>query len=94
MEGLGVTAPMRAYRLTLKLDADSLHELADALCGIADRAERGELTVGVSGAPSSGYLYELLHDPAQTHDNYHAQIRAYLRATQPADTSECIGLVL
>jgi len=71
-------APMRAVRLTLKLDADDMRELAYALRTIADHAERGELTIGVSGGPCSGYIYELLHDPAQTHETYFNQVREYL----------------
>lgn len=71
-------APVRAVRLTLKLDADDLHELACALYAIAHHAERGELTTGCSGGPSSGYIYELLQDPTITHDSYHAALRAYL----------------
>ena len=82
-------APMRAVRLTLKLDADDMRELAHALCGIADRAERGELTIGVSGGPCSGYIYELLQDPTMTHDAYHAELRAYLDALKPPPPVVC-----
>jgi len=71
--------PVRAYRLTLMLEADSIRELADALCGLADRAERGELATGVTGGPSSGCIDELLHDTAQSHEYYHAQLREYLK---------------
>ena len=52
--------------------------------------ERGELTIGVSGGPCSGYIYELLQDPEMTHDAYHAELRKYLDArteriaTEPA----------
>ena len=70
--------PMRAVRLTLKLDADDMPELSHTLRAIADHAERGELTDGVSGGPCSGYIYELLQDPTMTHDAYHAALRAYL----------------
>ncbi len=68
--------PARAYRLTLMLDADSLSELVNALHSIAHRALSQELTVGVSGGYDSGYCYELLHDPAQTHEAYFEQLRA------------------
>jgi len=80
--------PARAVRLTLRLDADDMRELSYALRTIADHAERGELTTGMSGGPCSGYIYELLQDPTMTHDNYHAALRAYLdarRATTHAD---------
>ena len=71
-------APTRAVRLTLKLDADDMRELSYALRTLADHAERGELTSGVSGGPCSGYIYELLQDPTQTHEGYHSALRAYL----------------
>ncbi len=72
------TAPIRAYRLTLQLDADTLSDMASALMNLSLRADRGELTRGVSGGPDSGYIYELLHDPAQTHETYFNQVREYL----------------
>lgn len=78
-----MTPPVRAVRLTLRLDADDLHELARALYAIGDNAERGELTVGCSGGPSSGYIYELLQDPTMTHDIYHQALRDYLAAKEP-----------
>jgi hypothetical protein len=75
---------MRAVRLTLKLDADDLQEMAWALRNMADRAERGEMTTGCTGAPSSGYIYELLQDPTITHDSYHSALRAYLDGLKAA----------
>lgn len=70
--------PTRAHRLTLALEADDLGELASQLINIAHRAERGELSSGVSGSPSSGYVYELLSNPEQTHDKYFAEVQDYL----------------
>lgn len=74
---------MRAVRLTIKVDADNMRELSYALRNIADHAERGELTTGVSGGPCSGYIYELLQDPDMTHDAYHAALRDYLGSLKP-----------
>lgn len=71
-------APHRAVRLTLKMDADSPEELATALTNFAMQIERREVSRGVSGGPSSGAIYELLHDPAQTHEAYFEQVREYL----------------
>ncbi len=82
-----MSAPMRQYRLTLKLDANSLSELADALFNLSHRVETGEMTAGMSGGVGSGYLYELLHDPEQTHDKYYADIREYLG--KKADDEKC-----
>ena len=73
-----VRPPMRALRLTLKLEADNRAELAWALHNMADPSEREQLTVGVSGGPYSGAIYELLHDPAQTHEQYFRDVQAYL----------------
>ena len=73
-------APMRAMRLTLKLGADDADEMAVALRNLATQIERGELTVGVSGGPCSGAIYELLTDPTQTHENYFRQLHEYLHS--------------
>jgi len=73
-----VRPPMRALRLTLKLEADNRAELAWALHNMAEQIEREQLTVGVSGGPYSGAIYELLHDPAQTHEQYFRDVQAYL----------------
>lgn len=76
------TPPVRAVRLTLRLDADDLPELADGLRSLARAAEREELTTGVYGGPCSGAIYELLQDPTVTHDSYHAALRAYLTSLE------------
>lgn len=73
-----IDPPHRAFRLTLKLEADNLREMAMALEHIAGTAERGELTTGVSGGVGNGYIYELLHDPAQTHAKYFEAVHEYL----------------
>ena len=77
---VGPPAPMRAVRLTLKLDADDMRELAYALRTIAGHAERGELTIGLGVPPCGGYIYELLQGPTMMHDAYFAVLRAYLDA--------------
>lgn len=76
-------APRRAVRLTLVMDADSRHDLASLLLSMAEQIERGQITTGVSGGYSSGSIYELTEDPTITHDDYFAQLQAYL-ATQAA----------
>ena len=80
--GLGA-APVRAVRLTLMLEADSLHECCAALEQIAWAAERGELTTGSSGGYGSGYTYELLQNPEQTHERYFAELRKHLAEKAP-----------
>ena len=92
-EGLGL-CPKRAYRLTLVLDADTQRDLANALWQMSMRIDRGELSTGMSGAPSDGSIYELLHDPAQTHETYFQQVREYLERKQPADSTDKAPLFL
>ena len=72
------TAPIRAYRLTLQLDADTLSDMVGDLTNLSLRADRGELTRGVYGGPDSGCIYELLYNPEQTHETYFNQVREYL----------------
>jgi hypothetical protein len=72
-------APRRAFHLTLILGADSREELADALRQMASQVDQLKLTVGVSGGPSSGAIYELLSNPEQTHERYFQEVAEYLR---------------
>jgi hypothetical protein len=88
-----LSKPMRAVRLTLKLDADDMRELSYALHTIADHAERGELTIGVSGGRFSGYIYELLLDPKITHDSYHAALREYLDGLKNQQQAEPVQAI-
>lgn len=83
---------MRALRLTLKLEADSRQELSVALRNMADQIDLSELTVGVSGGPYSGAIYELLHDPAQTHEQYFRDLQAYLAEKADVDTRLSAGM--
>lgn len=71
-------APKRACRFVLDLQADNRQELADALYNIASRIERGEMTKGLSGGYSSGYIYELVENDGPTHDEFVQQLSSYL----------------
>lgn len=75
-------APMRQLRLTLILDADDRDSMSTALMNLSLQVDRNELTVGVSGSPSAGYMYELLQDTAQTHETYFEKVRQYLASLQ------------
>ena len=79
-----VMPPMRALCLTMRLQADSLPRLVWELRSMADQIDRDEMTVGVSAGSFSGSIYELLHDPAQTHDKYFSDLQAYLAAKRAA----------
>lgn len=71
-------APVRAFRLTLRLDADTRESLANALMQMARQIDCDQLSVGVSCGPDTGAIYELLHNPAQTHENYFREVSQYL----------------
>ena len=73
-------APKRACRFVLDLEADTRDDLATALYNIASQLERGELTKGVSGGYSSGFIYELVENDGPTHDEWARNLRAYLDA--------------
>jgi len=77
--------PVRAFRFTLRLDADSRDDLTQALENIATRIALDELTTGVSGGYGSGYSYELLNDPSQTHERYFADLNAWLAKARDAE---------
>jgi hypothetical protein len=79
-----MNAPKRACQFVLDLQADTRQELADSLYNIASRIERGEMTRGVSGGYSSGYVYELTENEGPTHDEWAANLRAYLDAKKDA----------
>lgn len=70
--------PHRACRFVLDLQADNRQELADALYNMASRIERGEMSRGVSGGYSSGYIYELTENDQPTHDAYFDSLNTYL----------------
>lgn len=70
--------PQRACVFTTKIEADNRQEMVSALYFLADRLDRGELNVGVSGGCGSGCAYEYLEGDHPTHEEYFAQLHAYL----------------
>lgn len=79
-------APVRACRFALDLQADTRQDLANALYNMASQIERGEMTRGVSGGYSSGYIYELAENAGPTHDEWAQQLRTYLDAKKASGT--------
>lgn len=71
-------APRRACRFVLDLEADTRDDIAAALYNMASQIERGEMTQGVSGGYSSGYIYELSESDHPTHTEWAESLRAYL----------------
>jgi len=80
-------APVRAVRLTLRIEADTRNDLVSALMNFATQVDREEVTTGVSGGSNSGWVYELLVDPTQTHEAYFQQLDAYLEGKNNAKKS-------
>ncbi len=82
-----MTAPRRAFRLTLELQADTREALVQALQNMAFRVETDDVkrgTSGVSVSGSSSAIYELSSATDQTHESYFAHLREYLRAERQA----------
>lgn len=75
---MSTEGPVRAWRLTLKMDADSRNDLVRGLFNLMQAIERDEATTGVWGSPTNGCIYELVMNAQQTHDNYFREIRDYL----------------
>jgi len=73
-------APKRACRFVLDLEADTQQDIVSALISMAHQIERDEMTQGVSGGYSSGYIYELTLRDRPTHSEWAANLRAYLDA--------------
>ena len=78
--------PKRAFRLTMMLDADTREDMVEALRRMADDVALDAITVGLYGSPTDSAIYELLHDPAMTHDAYHAALREYLSTAKEDET--------
>jgi hypothetical protein len=85
-------APKRACRFVLDLQADTRQDLADALYNMASQIERGEMTSGVSGGYSSGYVYELIENDRPTHDEWARDLRAYLDRRMAAAAPDGVAL--
>jgi hypothetical protein len=75
-----MTAPQRAHRIEIDAGADTAEDLAWELRQLATRLERGDLTRGCIGGPSSGSIYTYTHNPEMTHERYFAEIEAHLAA--------------
>ena len=80
-------APVRAMRLTLKMDADTRSDLVSALMNFATQIEREEVTTGVSGGYNSGFIYEILDNPDQTHESYFKKLHDYLNGEITTETN-------
>lgn len=74
------SAPHRACRLTVLLEADSKEDMLRALDSMGQALSRDELTKGTWGSPSHGCIYEYIQGDSPTHDEYFEQTREYLRS--------------
>ena len=74
-----IKVPQRAFTLTLRVDGDTAQDLARSLYHLGDQIERGELTTGTFGSPTTGGSYELLSID-KPHEKYFEELHAYLAA--------------
>jgi hypothetical protein len=75
---MSATQPHRACRFTLDIESDTRGDMVTALENIARQLDRGEMTKGVSGGYSSGYIYEYTESESPTHAEYIAELNAHL----------------
>ena len=76
--------PERAHKLITVIQADSAEELAAYLRQMAYEVQSGQLTTGCSGGYGIGSIYSYKVRPEQTHDQYFADLEAYLAETREA----------
>lgn len=81
---MAIEPPKRACRLHLDLQADTPEAMESALRNIGLRLLMGELTTGVSGGYNSGYQYVYEQRDGPSHDEYVAQLNAWLAARKGA----------
>lgn len=71
--------PQRAHTLIVSIGADTALDLAWELRQMADKIQRGDMTVGTIGGPSVGSMYSYRVLPEQTHNVYVQQVDEWLR---------------
>jgi len=72
-------APKRAVQFRIDIQADTTQDLAGTLSDLATRVDRDELSGhSISGGYNSGYEHWLTISDHPTHDEYVAQLNAYL----------------
>jgi hypothetical protein len=72
-------APERAHTIVLDAQADTADDLARELRFLADRVERGDITVGCIGGSVAGSLYSYRVRAEQTHEVYFQAVAEWLR---------------
>jgi hypothetical protein len=72
--------PQRAVTMTLIIGADTRRDMSDALEQLAFDIAAGQINgpSGCSGGSGSGYSYSFSAKDGPTHDEYVAQLAAYL----------------
>lgn len=85
-----INPPRRAVVLKAEIEADTRHDLASHLLNLATQLDRGDLQgpISISGGFSSGHIIEPLENSEPSHDEWAAQLSAYLHArrTEAAGT--------
>ena len=73
----------RAHTIILKAGGDTARDLARELYSLADKIERGDITVGCIGGPVCGSTYSYKVTP-MTHDEYFRKINERLQSEEPS----------
>lgn len=71
--------PRRAFRLELKVEADSRKELIGFLRSFETSLHMDQVSTGATGGYSSGAIYSLDVDETITHDDWARVNEAYVR---------------
>lgn len=74
--------PKRAYQFTIEVGADTPKDMALALRQIAEDIADNINCGTVSGGVSSGWSITPDHAPGKTHDDWEAELKAYLDAKE------------
>lgn len=80
-----MNAPKRQYELKITIGGDEWMDVVYALCSLADHVEEhGPNCAFVSASPRDSSSVLIEHNQEMTHDRYHEELRAYLRAKREA----------
>ncbi len=73
-----IEKPHRAFRFSLRMEADTRSDLMQSLEQLADMVARNEISYGCWGGCSSGGIYDLTIDESVTAEMYQANLKEYL----------------
>lgn len=72
--------PVRAHTIVMKVDGDSIEDVARHLEHIAFQLRVGQMqSISISGGPSTGHIFEH-RQIEKSHDAYFAEVDEYLES--------------